>query len=307
MSLDLPALCEAVARHGAVVRILIAAAAGSVPREAGASMLVWAGGEAGTIGGGELENRAVGEARALLSRGGGPLWRRIPLGPDLGQCCGGSVTLVWERFDRTTLPGAVPFARRLEGSLPCPPLSPPAGAAPLLRDGWLIEAAPSPRRPLWIWGAGHVGRAIVAVMAPWPGVAITWVDLGPERFPPTVPEGVTVLPAADPPALVPFVPKEAAHLVLTRSHALDLALCHALLGHGFDSLGLIGSATKWARFRSRLGALGHSPEAIGRIACPIGDPSLGKHPQAIAISVGAGLIRSWSGNKPLQGQGDAAA
>jgi xanthine dehydrogenase accessory factor len=137
-----------------------------------------------------------------------------------------------------------------------------------------------------------VGRAIVNVLAPWPGVAITWVDLGPDRFPAKVPTGVTMLPAAEPPALVRYAPGDADHLVLTRSHELDLQLCHALLRHGFASLGLIGSATKLARFRSRLAALGHTAAQISRIACPIGDPSLGKHPQAIAVGVAAALIRA---------------
>lgn len=80
------------------------------------------------------------------------------------------------------------------------------------------------------------------------------------------------------------------HLVVTYSHALDLALCHALLGHGFAALGLIGSASKRARFRARLAALGHAPAQIDRIDCPIGDPALGKHPQAIAIGVAAALL-----------------
>jgi xanthine dehydrogenase accessory factor len=128
-------------------------------------------------------------------------------------------------------------------------------------------------------------------------VAITWVDLGPDRFPARVPEGVTALPAAEPAALVRFAPPSADHLVLTRSHELDLQLCHALLAHGFASLGLIGSSTKMARFRSRLGALGHTAAQIARIACPIGDPSLGKHPQAIAVGVAAALIRADTGEK----------
>jgi xanthine dehydrogenase accessory factor len=162
----------------------------------------------------------------------------------------------------------------------------------VVRDGWLLEAAPAPGRPLWVWGAGHVGRAIVSVLAPWPGAAITWVDLGPDRFPARVPEGVTVLPATEPAALVRYAPADADHLVLTRSHELDLQLCHALLGHGFASLGLIGSRTKMARFRARLAALGHAPAQIARIACPIGDPGLGKHPQAIAVGVAAALIRA---------------
>lgn len=298
MSLDLPALTAAVAAQGVVVRVLVVAVAGSVPREAGASMLVWRDGEDGTIGGGELENRAVREARGMLAAPVAPFVRTVPLGPALGQCCGGSVTVAWERFDAGMLPSVLPYLRPIAGTAsPRPSVSPAPGTPPQVRDGWLVEAGPAPGRPLWVWGAGHVGRAIVGVLAPWPGVAVTWVDLSRERFPDVVPAGLTAVPAAEPAALVPFAPTDADHLVLTRSHELDLALCHALLGKGFASLGLIGSRTKMARFRSRLLALGHSPAQIARIACPIGDPALGKHPQAIAVGVAAALIRGASQEK----------
>jgi xanthine dehydrogenase accessory factor len=89
---------------------------------------------------------------------------------------------------------------------------------------------------------------------------------------------------------VRYAPKKADHLILTYSHEIDLDLCHRLLGHGFRSAGLIGSRTKWARFRKRLAALGHAPAAIERITCPIGTPALGKHPQAIAIGVAAAML-----------------
>jgi xanthine dehydrogenase accessory factor len=85
-------------------------------------------------------------------------------------------------------------------------------------------------------------------------------------------------------------PRDAHHLIVTYSHALDLDLCHAALSRGFASAGVIGSATKWARFRRRLAQLGHAPAAIDRIDCPIGDPRLGKHPQAIALGVAARLL-----------------
>jgi xanthine dehydrogenase accessory factor len=121
---------------------------------------------------------------------------------------------------------------------------------------------------------------------------VTWVDVAAERFPGVVPEGVTVVPASDPALVADHAPLGAEHLVLTFSHALDLELCHRLLNRGFKGLGLIGSATKWGRFRSRLKGLGHSGEAVARIRCPIGDPSLGKHPQAIAVGVVAELLRA---------------
>lgn len=292
---DLGALQAAIDAHGPVARVVIAAHDGSSPREVGAAMLVWADGQAGTIGGGALEWEALARARGMLARGGARVDRQA-LGPALGQCCGGAVTLWTEVYAAAPVaeagvvargPGEMPLAvarmlarARGEGMVP----------APGLVQRWLVEPAVEPRRALWVWGAGHVGRALVAVLAPLPGLAITWVDVAAERFPDVVPEGVTVLPVAVPEAAVGLAPAEAEHLVLTYSHAVDLALCDALLRRGFASLGLIGSATKWARFRSRLAALGHDADAVGRIDCPIGNPALGKHPQAIAVGVAAELL-----------------
>ena len=161
---------------------------------------------------------------------------------------------------------------------------------PQMVQGWMVEPVARPTRQLWVWGAGHVGRALVEVMAPLPGLAITWVDTAPDRFPETLPDTARALPVPDPGLAVAVAPKDAEHLILTYSHALDLDLCHRLLTHGFSACGLIGSATKWARFRSRLAALGHSAPAIDRIDCPIGNPSLGKHPQAIAIGVASAFL-----------------
>ncbi len=301
MTLNLTQLHETITAHGRVARVVIAAHDGSSPREVGAAMLVWQGGQSGTIGGGALEFEAANMARARLGLAG-PRIARVPLGPALGQCCGGAVTLLTEVFDAATLPSPQDgvFARSTDGR-PMP-LSvarildrargqgtlPP----PHLLQGWFIEPLTAPTCPLWIWGAGHVGRALTLVLAPLPGLAITWIDVAPDRFPAQIPAGVTVVPAADAAALVPHAPRDAEHLILTYSHALDLDLCHRLLRHGFARCGLIGSATKWARFRKRLAALGHPPEAISRITCPIGDPAFGKHPQAIAIGVAATLLHT---------------
>ena len=296
---DLDALRAAVAARTRVARVVIAAHDGSSPREVGAAMLVWDGGQEGTIGGGALEHEATLRALALLARGGMRLDREA-LGPKLGQCCGGAVTVLTEVYDPTNLPvpqdGVIaravdardmPLAvKRLldrargQGVLP----------ASQLVQGWMVEPVARAERQLWVWGAGHVGRALVAVIAPLPGVAITWVDIGPDRFPAEMPPNVTPLWAADPAALADHAPVGAEHLILTYSHALDLELCHRLLTRGFAACGLIGSATKWARFRSRLSALGHAPADIARIDCPIGDPSLGKHPQAIAVGVATAFL-----------------
>ncbi len=298
--LDPVALRAAVAVHGPVARVVVAAHDGSSPREPGAEMLVWADGQSGTIGGGTLEFEAAAKARALLARGGGPVVERVPLGPALGQCCGGAVTLATAVVDDASLAGLEGRAAVATGTGEMPLsvhrlLTDARGQGQIpaarLVEGWLVEPVAVPRRQLWIWGAGHVGRAMVSVMAPLPELQITWVDTGPERFPDEIPEGVTPVWAAAPEALAAHAPPDALHLIVTYSHALDLELCHRLLLRGFGWLGLIGSATKWARFRSRLRALGHQPNAIDRITCPIGDRGLGKLPQAIAIGVAVQLLK----------------
>lgn len=324
MSLDLDALAEAIAAHGRVARVVIAGHDGSSPREAGAAMLVWAdtaqgGGQSGTIGGGALEWQAAARARAMLAapaREGtlppaGIRVDRLPLGPALGQCCGGAVTLVTEVFDMVPVAVAGLVARPLDGRdmpLAVRRLIDRArgrGVLPgtVLVQGWLLEPVAHARRQVWVWGAGHVGRAVVGVLAPLPGVAITWVDIAPDRFPADIPAGVTALPCAAPETLAAHAPGDAEHLILTYSHALDLELCHRLLGHGFARAGLIGSATKWARFRSRLAGLGHAPGVIARIRCPIGDPALGKHPQAIAIGLAAEFLGSARAAQRQEGTG----
>ena len=296
MAFDLEGLRAAVAQHGPVARVVIAAIRGSSPREVGAAMLVWENGQSGTIGGGALEFQAAEAART-----GRLGLSRHALGPELGQCCGGAVTLlteVWDAARLEAIDGAV-VARAVGGAAPAPLMvkrllawARGQGVLPeaqLIGD-WMVEPDLRPSRQLWIWGAGHVGRALVDVLSPLPEIAITWVDTGVERFPQDVPAGVTPLPAARPADLVAYAPRTAEHLILTYSHELDLELCNRLLRHDFTFAGLIGSATKWARFRSRLAALSHTPQQIGRITCPIGDPALGKHPASIAIGVAARLL-----------------
>lgn len=306
MNLALEELRDRVATQGRVARVVVAKSEGSAPREAGAAMLIWDGGQSGTIGGGALEWEAGAAARQMLRTGPETRVARHPLGPGLGQCCGGAVTLAFEVWDMQRLARHTPqdgiISRPVAADAPAtPPLpvqrltarhrSGAAAPAPvMLADGWLVEPVACASRSVWVWGAGHVGRAIVGVLAPLPDFAITWVDTAADRFPPELPGRVNPLIAVNPPDLVAHAPEDGAHFILTYSHAIDLELCHRLLGHGFGSAGLIGSATKWARFRNRLRALGHAETTIERIECPIGSPELGKHPQAIAVGVAAKLL-----------------
>ena len=298
--IDLNALRDATKAHGHVARIVIAAHKGSTPRETGTSMLVFAEGSRGTIGGGRLELEAVARARALLESGPVSEVRRQALGPMLGQCCGGAVTLVTEVWDAARFGDEVEgsgsvgvLARRVEGDAALPDrgrrrLESGADIPALLVEGWLIEPVWRARQPVYIYGAGHVGAALAAVLAPMPQFEVHVADARREMLK-ALPEAVRRHAGAAHEVMAGAAPN-AAHFIMTPEHEFDLELCHRLLGQRFGYGGLIGSATKWARFRKRLAALGHGAAAIDQIECPIGEPSLGKHPQAIAVGVAARLL-----------------
>jgi len=298
---DFTELSKAVATNGPVVRVVVTGFHGSTPRETGASMLVWQDGQSGTIGGGALEWQAAKTARKMLELSGE--WRRettkIPLGPALNQCCGGTVTLLLERFtdvEIAAIDGAAPsFTRpKADGISPTPA---PLQASRLLRAArsgagidadWFSEALNTNKTPIYLYGAGHVGREIVRALAGLP-YEITWVDTDKNRFPETIP--VIWRANTNPASLVADAPDNALHFVLTYSHAHDLEICHQVLSQPFGHLGLIGSASKKARFLKRLRELGHSEPTLKRLQCPIGDRSLGKTPQAIAIGLAYWLMQ----------------
>ncbi len=265
----------ATGRPAMLVQVLVTR--GSVPREAGTRMLVAADGGpdggpddgtvggshsvAGTIGGGHLELQAIAHARALLAAGVQQAQdQAIALGPTLGQCCGGALTL------RTA------------------PLDAAALAA------WPDEPA---LFTLQLYGAGHVGRAIVQLLERLP-CAVQWIDAREAEFPAAASaphiQRLCVEPVE---AEVRLAPPGAFYLVLTHSHDLDLAITAAILRRGdFAYLGLIGSATKRARFVSRLQQRGVGIAALARLTCPIGVPGIpGKQPEQMAVAVVAQLLQ----------------
>ncbi|MBV1863678.1 MAG: xanthine dehydrogenase accessory protein XdhC [Rhodobacteraceae bacterium] len=291
---------QSASAKGPLIRIVIAKHAGSAPRETGTSMLVGTDWQTGTIGGGALEYEATEKARNMLAKASNTQILKVPLGPALGQCCGGTVTLVLERFTTATLPDPKTeiFARAISNAT-VEPLSVTRALAnmrslqdrrPLVfNDGWLIEPLQETSHPIWIYGAGHVGRAVVETLQ---GLSfdIIWIDTAQNRFPAEISGHATPLIAANPADVVRHAPANAQHLILTYSHALDLELCHQVLLRDFASLGVIGSATKRARFTKRLRVLGHSYAQITRMTCPIGNRALGKTPKAIAVGVVADLL-----------------
>ena len=331
-----PVVAEMVGSHGRCALVTVAAVRGSAPREPGARMVIAPdGGFHGTIGGGELEWRAIGAARDALSRNApAATLDRFTLGPDLGQCCGGSVRLLTEVFDRDRLDeiralaareAAGPFATRgrigpraveriVIDDAGHATRSATAGPAPAERvlggvvphevppvviedDGIVIERFRDPRRPLWLFGAGHVGRALMLALAPLP-FDVTWIDEREDVFPAVVPASVRPLRSADPAGELAHAPDGAFVVVMTHNHPLDLAIVHAALAAAppgaagrFGYVGLIGSASKRARFARRLREAGIAEDRIAGLVCPIGMTSIrSKHPAAIAAGIVAQLL-----------------
>ena len=290
---DLDSLSALVAQHGTVARVVVASVKGSTPREAGAAMFVWPDGQSGTIGGGTLEYQAADRARSQITSHR-PSVIRVPLGPAANQCCGGAVTLVSEAFGQSQIKAISgrSFARRVEGAemMPdqlsrmierCDAMVEPVPLT--LRGGWMVEPTMRKTTPVVIYGAGHVGTALAEILDTLPDFSITLADDRPS--PTKVRWNSDQIPIA-----ISGAPDHAVHFVMTHAHDLDLEICHRLLSRRNGGIGLIGSATKWARFRKRLQALGHTDDRISRITCPIGNPILGKHPQAIALGVATDLL-----------------
>ena len=244
------------------VLVEVTATRGSVPREAGTRMLVSADQVLGTIGGGHLEWRAIADARELLARSEAqPLVQEIALGPSLGQCCGGSVRLRLGRLQAAD-----------------------------------VECWPSDRSRfiLQLYGAGHVGRAIVALLAGLP-CEVSWIDERESEFPAACsePSHIRRLCVEPVQAEVDQAPPGAFYLVLTHSHDLDLAISEAILRRGdFGYFGLIGSRTKRARFVRRFQQRGLADDLIARMTCPIGIPGIiGKEPEVLAVAVVGQLLQ----------------
>jgi len=304
----------------AAVLVTVAAVKGSVPREPGAKMLVRAGDFDGTIGGGHLEHRALDIARTMLQLGEARRFDRFALGPSLGQCCGGVAWLAFERMEveqmdilgarrhqdtwrLVALDGASEWTlrdaagRHLAGALTTPAFAAQCETRVVEGEGgrrWLLDAILAPRAHLMLFGAGHVGAAIVRALASLP-CRVTWVDERDDLFPADVPANVTVEATDTPEVLVEQAASGTSFLVMTHSHALDLRLCQAILSRpGRDWFGLIGSGTKRSQFEARLQERGVDAVRIKDMVCPIGLPGIeGKAPAVIAASVAAQLLTEW--------------
>jgi len=252
-----------------VMLVSVESIVGSTPREAGAKMLVTAERQYGTIGGGNLEYQACRIARNQLELGGRGGLERFPLGAGLGQCCGGLVNLMFERLDE--------------------------------HGDWRRAAIDERRVALYLFGAGHVGRALVRALEGLP-FDIHWIDTRDGMLPAAPPAGVDAICTDTPEAEVDAAPPGSCFVVMTHDHALDQCLCEQILKRDdFAYFGLIGSAAKRRNFETRMRRRGVDASRFARMTCPIGIAGIGsKQPAQIAISVAAEILQVYD---RLQGAG----
>lgn len=318
-----PTVIERLSQLPAVVRVVVAQVQGSTPREPGAYMLVDAAGVSGTIGGGRLEWEALAAARAMLQQGtrSAQLMNRV-LGIDLGQCCGGVIAVWLECFVEASLAQL----RSLEPSVANGPvvLSTTASAQGVrlaLSSGGAAEATAAALLSLarhratpqvlraggeitfverldedypavWLYGAGHVGQALAGMLVQLP-LKLLWLDSRPGQIPAAAAGYSRVRSTPDLVRTVAEAAPGTHFLVMTHDHALDYDLCRAVLLRGDAAwLGLIGSQSKGARFRSRLRRDGFRAPVIARLVCPIGVTGIkSKWPGAIAVAIAAQLMQ----------------
>ena len=302
-------LLEAIGSEGSAALVTLARVQGSSPREAGARMVVRpSGGFHGTIGGGALEWSALETALAALKAGRGPAARRsLALGPELAQCCGGRVDWRIETFDHRDVEdlGALAAAeedgaksltariggdgrveRRVDRDRPGEGLT-----ERLAATGEWTEPLGESARSVYLFGAGHVGRALALALGPLP-FAVRWIDSRRDAFPERAPANVALFHVPEPAVQLDVAPDGALIVVMTHSHGLDLDIVAAALKSArFGYVGLIGSATKRARFLRQMRDAGLTEAMLEKLVCPIGVPGIeGKDPAVIAASTAAQLL-----------------
>lgn len=270
----LPDFLAAHLGQGPII-VRIERAEGSTPREAGAVMIVTLEESAGTIGGGQLEFHCLDIAREMLAAGESIRRLDIPLGPQMGQCCGGRVAVTLER----------------------------AGPEALAQLSATEAERQAARPAVFILGAGHTGRALARALAPLP-LAVTLVDDREEQME-GLPEEIARRRLDDPVDAVAEAAPGTAFVVLSHSHALDYRLTEAALLRGDAAyVGMIGSATKRARFAASFRRLHPASDALAHLTCPIGGDDVDdKRPEVIAALTAAELVRCLLASRQAVGLG----
>ena len=320
-------LSDLTAANEAVVLVTIAGVRGSAPREVGAKMIVTTKESVGTIGGGQLEHQCTRIAVGLLGGEETSLLRRFPLGAAMGQCCGGVVEVLFEALsaglpdwlrDLRALHGqrekaaritrvagherAIITAAQVYGSEAQPVPGPIAdralhllttGARGERIDDWFIDTIIATNFNIAVFGAGHVGTAVIAALSQL-DCNIRWIDSRRNIFRST-PANVRAIESAEPVLEVAAMPPASCYLVMTHSHALDFDICDRILRRKDASYcGLIGSRSKRRRFEKRYRQQGMQQEIVDTLTCPIGVAGIsGKKPAEIAVAAAAEVLQAY--------------
>jgi len=321
-------LADQTAAGERVVMVTVAGIRGSAPREVGAKMIVTATETLGTIGGGQLEYQCTRLAFDMLDSGGQPSLQKFPLGTAMGQCCGGVVDILFEPIAGGQ-PGWLQDLRALHGQrvpavIATQILGEPqkcvitsdstfgaaadkigidiigharygldTGRLVHRSDNWFLELVVASDLNIAVFGAGHVGAAVVRALSAL-DCNIRWVDSRRNIFRHT-PANVQAIEAADPALEVAALPPASCFLVMTHSHALDFEICDRILRRGDAAYcGLIGSLSKRRRFEKRYRAEGMSEAALAALVCPIGIAGIsGKKPAEIALAASAEVLQAY--------------
>lgn len=331
-------IIDAIARaEGPAALITVGKVKGSTPRETGATMLVSEKGGVGTIGGGRLEYLAQEKARMLFSGTSDEtdIILKVPLGPELAQCCGGYAEIhislldkndiyAFNRLNNKNADHALlshwtgsGCQRQIVNIKDLPTYLDPALQAAVDRqssekyseivthgtgtDFTLVQSLQDHLFDVSVFGAGHVGKAVVNILSTL-SCHINWIDGRTDMFPDTIPTNVKKIVSADPASEAGRLSATGYFLVMTHSHQLDLEICDSILRkENLSYLGLIGSETKRAKFWKRLNVRGLTSSQIDQLTCPIGVSGLnGKRPAEIAISVAADILARYQHRKTIQ-------
>ncbi len=320
-------LSDLTAAGERVVLVTVAGIRGSAPREVGAKMIVSESATIGTIGGGQLEYQCARLACEMLGDDEAPALRKFPLGTAMGQCCGGVVDILFEPI-ASRLPAWLRDLRALHGQREpavivthlrgdtgkCvitandifgnPESALPdivekarqgleAGRTSHRIDDWFFEDIVGTDLNIAVFGAGHVGSAVVQSLSAL-DCNVRWIDSRRNIFRGT-PSNVRAIETNDPALEVAAMPPRSCYLVMTHSHALDFDICDRVLRRG-DTVycGLIGSLSKRRRFEKRFRSQGMQERDLEQLVCPIGVAGIsGKKPAEIAVAAAAEVLRAY--------------
>ena len=243
----------------AYVLVTLVGVSGSTPRNSGTKMVISKDQIYDTIGGGHLEHKVIKYAQKLLHKGkNSQQLEHFQLGANLGQCCGGNASVLFESFADVGV-------------------------------------------NIMLFGAGHVGKALIPILAQLP-CKITWVDSRESQFPVDVTSHVNKVVSESPALEVANMPENSYYIVMTHNHQLDFDISQAILKRcDFSYLGLIASDTKWRRFQQRYKHRDIDPRQVARMSCPIGLSNVGgKLPMEVAVSVAAQLINVYQSQQAVE-------